>query len=201
MRYTSSSIERVREADIVKTIENFEELKREGSVYKCRSPFSDEKTPSFVVSRSKQIFKCFSTNMGGDGIKFVMLKKSIDFIEAVKIIAQIHNIYLEEEEVTPEVQRRIDQKAEMYSFIEQVSRKYVATYRHLPSDHWAKGMLKDRGFNDDSIVTFQIGFNESTNSLTKWAIENGCPWNRDILSRLPADVQHWIREQDLDIGS
>lgn len=173
MRYTSSSIDRVREADIVKTIGEFIELKKEGSVYKCRSPFSEEKTPSFVVSPIKQIFKCFSSGLGGDGIKFVMQHKAVDFIEAIEIIAKIQNIYLEKEEVTPELQRKLDQKAEMYTLVDRASLSFVNAYQKLDNKHWAKQLISERQFNEKSIIDFQIGYSSNENKLTKWTIENG----------------------------
>ena len=171
--YTSQSIDRVREADIVKTIENFEDLKREGSNYKCLSPFKSEKTASFVVSPAKQMFKCFATGIGGDGIKYVMAKKGVEFIEAIEIIASIHNIYLEEEEVTEDVKRKREQKAEMYDLLEQVSKKYVSTLKKQPKDHWSKKMIKDRDFNPETLIDFQIGFAPINNEVQKWSVERG----------------------------
>lgn len=173
MRYTSASIDRAREADIVKTIENSVELKRAGSVYKGCCPFHNEKTPSFVVSPVKQIYKCFGCGKAGDGLSFVMQKNNIDFIEAVETVAKIHSIYLEKEEVNPEQQRKLDEKAEMYKFIDKVSRSFSNAFTQLKDDHWAKKMIAERGFNQDSIIDFQIGYNGSDNKLTKWAIENG----------------------------
>ena len=173
MRYTKSSVDRVREADIVKTIGEFTELKKVASNYKCCSPFSEEKTPSFTVSPVKQIFKCFSTGLGGDGIKFVMQHKSVEFVEAVEIIAKIHNIYLEKEEVTPEVQRKLDQKAEMYNLTDKAARSFVNAYKKLDVNHWAKKLIAEREFNDESVLNFQIGFNGDENKLTKWTIANG----------------------------
>lgn len=175
MRYTKSSVDRVREADIVKTIGDFPtiELKKQGSVYKCNSPFKEEKTPSFTVSPVKQIFKCFSTGLGGDGIKFVMQHKTVEFIEAIEIIAKIHNIFLEKEEVTPEIQRKLDQKSEMYTLTDKVSRSFVNAYKQLESNHWAKELITERNFNDESLLAFQVGFNGNDNKLTKWTIEKG----------------------------
>ena len=173
MRYTKTSVDRVREADIIQTINSFSPLEKSGSVYKCKSPFSKEKTASFTVSPVKQIFKCFSTGLGGDAIKFVMQFKSVDFIEAIEIIAKIHNIYLEKEEVTPEVQRKLDQKAEMYSLTEKASRNFVTAFNKLEETHWAKQLIKDRGFDKDSLLAFQVGFNGNDNKLTQWTINNG----------------------------
>ena len=173
MRYTKSSVDRVREADIIKTIGDFVALIKSGGNYKCCSPFSKEKTPSFTVSPVKQIFKCFSTGLGGDGIKFVMQHKSVEFIEAVEIISKIHNIFLEKEEVTPEIQRKLDQKAEMYSLTDKSCRSFVNAYHKLEATHWAKQLIDERNFNAESLLTFQIGYNGNDNLLTRWAIEDG----------------------------
>lgn len=173
MRYTPSSIDRVREADIVKTINSFCELKKEGVNYKCNSPFTDEKTPSFVVSPAKQMFKCFSSGHGGDGLKFVMLNEPCEFIEALEKIAEIHNIFLEKEEVTPEVQRQRDQKTEMYAMLDEVSRKFVASRKKIEPDHWAAQMITEREFTNDILIDYQIGFAPLNNELTKWSIERG----------------------------
>lgn len=173
MRYTESSIDRVREADIFKTINNYIELKRQGSKYKACSPFTEEKTPSFVVWPTTQSFHCYSSGHGGDGIKFVMLHKHYDFIEAVEEIAKIHNIYLEKEEVSPEVQRKQDAKAEMYKLLDDASRSYTNAYRRLNEAHWAKEMIAERTFTKESVVEFQIGYSSTNNDLTKWCIRDG----------------------------
>ncbi|MGB5818843.1 MAG: DNA primase [Saonia sp.] len=173
MRYTHTSIDRIREADIVKTIGHYCELKRSGTNYKCNSPFTDEKTPSFVVSPVKQMFKCFSSGLGGDGIAFVMQHRHVDFPEAVDIIAQIHNIHLEKEEVTPEQQRKMDERSEMYGLLRKVANKFLATRKKLDEGHWVGRTLAARQFSDDAIIDFQIGFAPENNEVTKWATNLG----------------------------
>lgn len=173
MKYSQTSIDRIREADIVKTIGNYLELKREGSNYKCRSPFANEKTPSFVVSPVKQMFKCFSSGVGGDGISFVMQHKGLSFVEAIESIANIHNIYLEKEELTPEQQRVLDEKTEMYALLDTVAKRFVATRRNLPADHWANQMISARQFGDETLISFMVGYAPMDNEVTKWVAENG----------------------------
>lgn len=173
MRYTQTSIDRVREADIVKTIDHFEDLKKKGANYECCSPFTEENTPSFKVSPVKQMFKCFSSGHGGDGIAFVMLKSGVEFVEAIEVIASIHNIFLDKEEVTPELQRKLDERAEMYQLLTKVSRKYMATLKNLDQGHWAKTMLSARQFSEEIQIAFQIGFAPEKNEVTKWATELG----------------------------
>jgi len=173
MRYTNSSIDRVREADIVKTIENYVPLKKEGSNYKGSSPFANEKTPSFVVSPAKQIFKCFSSGIGGDGITFVTIKENVEFIEAIEIIAKIHNIFLEKEEESPEQKRKQETKDEMFHLLNEASRKYVQSFKKLEANHWAKELISGREFTDETCIDFQIGYAPLENALTKWAMEKG----------------------------
>ena len=79
------TIKQIKERiDIVEVISDFISLKKSGSSYKALSPFSSEKTPSFFVSPSKQIFKCFSTGKGGDAIEFLMLMDGLTYIESLK---------------------------------------------------------------------------------------------------------------------
>jgi|GEM_PF-1031927 len=173
MGYTDASIDRVRAADIVRTIQDSTDLKKEGSNYKGCCPIHNEKTASFVVSPAKQIFKCFGCGEGGDGIKFIMLTRKVEFIQAVEIVAQIHNMFLDKEQLSPDQQRAHDTKAEMYKVLETASRGFVGSYRTLKPDHWAKQMIVDRGYSEESLITFQIGYNDDQNKLTRWAIEHG----------------------------
>ncbi|SDT14721.1 DNA primase, catalytic core [Maribacter dokdonensis] len=173
MKYTKITLDKVRDADIVKTVMNYLDLKKSGVNYSASSPFSEDRTASFVVSPAKQMFKCFSTGKGGDGIAFVMEHESLEFPDAVEAIAQIHNIVLEKEEMTAEQQRRTAERMDQYTLNNSVSRKYVATRKNLPADHWAVDMLNQRQFTDEAIIDFQIGFAPQNNELTKWITELG----------------------------
>src|SRR5690554_2431782 len=93
-------IENVREADIVQIVAHYCDLKRAGALYECRSTFSEDKTASFKVNPAKNNWVCYSTDQKGDGIKFVMIKESCTFIEAVEKIASICGIVLEHEDLT-----------------------------------------------------------------------------------------------------
>lgn len=156
--YTESSIQAVREADIVEIISNYVELKRAGSMYECRSPFTDERTASFKVNPSKNNFVCYSSQNKGDGIKFVMLYERCTFFEAVKKIADICNIVLEEEKMTEEQVRVRNNKQEMSDLMTSVSRSYQKKLANLPEDHWAKKMILERQINPETIANFSIGY-------------------------------------------
>src|SRR5690554_1042310 len=96
MNYNEDIIEKIKEEiDIVQLIGEYVYLKKSGANHVGLCPFHSEKTPSFTVSESKQIFHCFGCGEGGDGIKFIMLRENLDFIEAVKFLAEKYNIQLD----------------------------------------------------------------------------------------------------------
>ncbi|GIS31807.1 MAG: hypothetical protein Ct9H90mP3_6030 [Flammeovirgaceae bacterium] len=84
--------------DIVEVVGDFVSLKKSGSSYKALSPFPTEKTPSFFVSPSKQIFKCFSTGKGGDAIEFLKEVDSMTYIEAIKYLGEKYGVEINESE-------------------------------------------------------------------------------------------------------
>ena len=92
-----STIQEIKDRlDIVEVVGDFVSLKKSGSSYKALSPFSSEKTPSFFVSPSKQIFKCFSTGKGGDAIQFLKEVESLSYIEAIKYLGEKYGIEINE---------------------------------------------------------------------------------------------------------
>ncbi len=171
--YTEESINRVREADIVTIVGQFCELKKAGANYNCLSPFTDEKTPSCIISPVKQIFKDFSTGNGGDGIRFVQLHKGVEFIEAVEIIAEICNIIMEKEEMSPEAQRKSVHKKEMAELSLYASQIFKNNYHKLPDSHWAKTMIINRGYIPETVIDFQIGFASDQNQIYKTVSQKG----------------------------
>jgi DNA primase catalytic core len=157
--YKQSSIDQVREADIVAVVSRYAELKRAGSLYECKSPFNpNDKTPSFKVSPVKNNFVCYSTQKKGDAIKFVMEKESCAFYEAIKIISDICGIALEHEEETVEAKKKRSEKEELLKLLEWSAKKYQTTLNNLPNTHWCKKMLVERGFNEETLTTFGIGY-------------------------------------------
>jgi DNA primase len=103
MAINDSTIQEIKNRiDIVDVINDFVALKKVGSNYRALSPFTQEKTPSFYVSPSKDIFKCFSTGKGGDAISFIMEIEGISYVEALKYLAAKYGIEIQEEEQTDE---------------------------------------------------------------------------------------------------
>tara|TARA_R110000850_G_scaffold274786_2_gene412772 strand:- start:2913 stop:6146 length:3234 start_codon:yes stop_codon:yes gene_type:complete len=169
---TENSIDQIRNADIFQVISHFVELRKAGANYKGLSPFANEKTPSFMVSPAKGIFKCFSSGNGGDAIKFVMLLKNVEFIEAVKIIAEICHITLEEEALTEDQVKHKNRRQSLYELTDKVASRYVNELRKQEPTHWAKKMLHERGYNEDILLDFQVGYAPADhNYLSKPLIE------------------------------
>lgn len=171
--YTRQSIDRVRDADIVSVIDHFcKGKKKKGSNWFYTSPFNPaEKTGSMSVSPSKQIFKCFSSGIGGNVISFVIEHQKVEFIEAVKIIANICNIHLEEEQQSEEVKKAIKQEISLKSIINNISKKYLQNFRSLDNEHWAKKHIEKLGYDEDTLLEFKIGFAFSNNEITNALIE------------------------------
>ncbi|MES2813228.1 MAG: DNA primase [Bacteroidota bacterium] len=173
--YKESTINLVREADITKVIGNYADLKRAGSLYECKSPLNpNEKSPSFKVSPAKNNFVCYSTQHSGDGIKFVMLKENCNFIEAIEKIAGICNIFLEREEETEEVKQKRSEKEQLLKLMDWASKKYQKELANLPTDNWSKEMVSNREINEETILTFGIGYAPTNwNFLTNTVVEHG----------------------------
>jgi DNA primase catalytic core len=171
--YTENSIDLVRNADIVAVVQHFCELKRSGSKWTSVSPFNGSKD-SFFVTPSLNMFKCFSTGFGGDAISFIIKLKNVAFGEAVKIIADITGIVLEEEKMTEEQERKKSYKQELYELNAATSLRYEMQLHNLPAEHWAKTMLDNRGMNAETIEKFKIGFApKDFNFITAPIIEKG----------------------------
>ena len=170
--YTRQSIERVREADIVTVVGSYcKDLKKKGANYFCKSPFKEEKTASLSVSPSKEIFKDFGTGIGGSCITFVMEHEKCEFIEAIKIIASICNIHLEEEKQSEEVQKARKEELSLTALTNNIAKKYHKNFTELPKTHWAKKHIASLGYDADILLEFNIGFSKLNNEVTKELIE------------------------------
>lgn len=157
--------------DIVEIIKDFVELKRSGQNWKGLCPFHPEKTPSFMVSPSKQIFHCFGCNKGGDVFSFIMSYENISFTEAVRLVAQKIGIELTNSEDTSEYRK--SQKEKIFS----INKEALNYFRKcLSESKQALFYLRERGVKDESIEKFSLGFTNSDkdalfNHLTKAGFE------------------------------
>lgn len=147
-------------ADIVDVISDYVTLKRKGINYQACCPFHNEKTPSFVVSPAKGVFKCFGCGKGGNAVTFIMEHENVTYPEALKIVARKYGIEVQEKEMTPEEQQRNDNRESMFA-LNGWAADYFAHYLHHEAEGMSVGMSyfrQQRGFSDATIKKFALGF-------------------------------------------
>ena len=162
-------------ADIVEVIGDFVNLKKAGQNYKGLSPFTDEKTPSFFVSPSKNIFKCFSSGKGGNVVSFLMEHEHFTYPEALKFLAKRYNIEVEEEEQTPEDKEAESEREALYN-LSAFAQKYFTEQLWDTETGRAIGLeyFKERDLKEDTITKFQLGYSpDEWDAFTKHAQEGG----------------------------
>ena len=168
-------------ADIVEVIGEFIHLKRAGSNYKGLSPFANEKTPSFMVSPAKGIFKDFSSGKGGNVVTFLMEHEHFNYPEALKWLAAKYNIEIEEEEQTEE-QLELANEREKIFIIHQFAKNYFKKQLMDSDEGKSVGLsyFKHRGYQENIIEKFELGYSpEKSTSFTEAAEKNG--YKTDIL--------------------
>lgn len=150
---TKDSIENLKNhLDVVDVISQFIETKKSGANFKACCPFHGEKTPSFVISPTKQIYHCFGCGVGGDSIKFVMEYEKLAYPEAIEKLASMYNVSLSYENTN---QQKLDTKV-----LQEINKYYQKLFI---SNDIAKEYIKSRGISEFSIEKFEIGY--APNSL------------------------------------
>ena len=147
-------------ADIVEVINDYVTLKRKGVNYQACCPFHNEKTPSFVVSPSKGLYKCFGCGKGGNAVSFVMEHENITYPEALKIVAKKYGIEVKEREESEEDIRRNNDRESMFMLNSWVS-DYFANTLHNTDEGISVGLSyfrQARGFSEATIKKFGLGF-------------------------------------------
>ena len=171
-----STIDRIMAAaDIVDVVGEFVTLRRSGANYKGLCPFHDEKTPSFMVSPSKQLCKCFSCGNGGNVIKFVMQHEQMTYPEALKWLGRRYGIEVKEREQTAEQKAAATAREAMF-VVNEWARDYFVETLHNNVDGLAIGMsyFRRRGLRDDIIRKFQLGYSlEQRDALAQKAHAKG----------------------------
>lgn len=161
---------------IEEVIGEFVNLKRAGSNLKGLSPFTDEKTPSFVVSPAKQIFKCFSTGKGGSVVTFLMEKEHFSYPEALRWLADKYGVQIPESEpATAEELAAITERESLY-IINEFAKEHFIHNLHNSEEGKAIALtyFEERGFRKDIIQKFQLGYCLNTgDDFTKNSLEKG----------------------------
>ncbi|MFT5959063.1 MAG: DNA primase [Polaribacter sp.] len=171
-----STIDRVFEsARVEEVIGEFVQLKKAGSNFKGLSPFVDEKSPSFMVSPVKQIWKDFSTGKGGNAISFLMEHEHYTYPEAIKWLAKKYNIEIEETEQSTEEKAQMNERESMF-LVSTFAKDYFHDVLLNSNKGKAIGLsyFKERGFRDDIIKTFELGYClDEWDAFTKAALAKG----------------------------
>ncbi len=171
-----STIDAVFEAvRLEEVIGDFVQLKKSGSNFKGLSPFSEERTPSFMVSPVKQIWKDFSSGKGGNAVAFLMEHEHFTYPEAIKYLAKKYNIEIEETEQTDEQKQQADERESMY-LVSEFANTFFQNSLHKTEKGKAIGLtyFKERGFTDETIKKFGLGYSPDVwDAFTAEAIKKG----------------------------
>ena len=162
-------------ARVEEVIGDFVQLKRAGSNFKGLSPFSDERSPSFMVSPAKGIWKDFSSGKGGNSVAFLMEHSHFTYPEAIRYLAKKYNIEIEETEQSDEEKLNTDVRESMY-LVSEFAKDYF--HRTLLNSEEGKAIglsyFKERGFSNDTIKKFALGYSPETwDAFTKEALGKG----------------------------
>lgn len=173
---SKTTIDQVYEtARLEEVIGDFVQLKKAGSNFKGLSPFSDERTPSFMVSPVKQIWKDFSTGKGGNVVAFLMEHEHFTYPEAIKYLAKKYNIEIEETEQSNE-QKEAQNKRESLYLVSEYANTYFQKILHNTDKGKAIGLsyFKERGFTPETIKKFDLGYSlDDWSAFTDEAIKQG----------------------------
>ena len=152
--------ERIKDAaNIVEVVSEFVTLRKSGANYKGLCPFHDEKTPSFMVSPSRGTCHCFGCGKGGNAVSFIMEHEQMTYPEALRWLANKYHIEIQERELSDAEKREQSERESMF-IVNEWAAQYFADILHNNDDGIAVGLqyFRSRGFRDDTIRKFQLGF-------------------------------------------
>ena len=170
------TVERIKAAaNIVDVVSEFVTLRKSGANFKGLCPFHNERTPSFFVSPARGTCHCFGCGKGGTPVSFIMEHEQMTYPEALRWLARKYNIEIQERELTDEERREQSERESMF-IVNEWAAKYFADNLHSHPDGQAIGMqyFRSRGFRDDIIEKFQLGFSLNDRlALAKTAVKQG----------------------------
>ena len=185
------TIDRILDAaQIVDVIQEFVPLKKRGVNYLGLCPFHNEKTPSFTVSPSKEIFKCFGCGKVGNSVNFIMEHEHLSYPEALKYLARKYHIEVIEKELTPEELEKQNERESLLVVTSYAARQF--TENLFQTDEGISVGLtyfKERGFRQTTLKKFEVGYCfEKRDAFSKTALENG--YKQDFLLKTGLSIQH-----------
>ena len=180
MYYSDEIIEEVRmKNDIVDVISGYVKLQKKGSSYFGLCPFHNEKSPSFSVSRDKQMYYCFGCGAGGNVFTFIMEYENYSFTEALKFLAQRAGVELPKEEYSKEAKERADLRATLLE-MNKLAAKYYYAQLKVPGGKIAHDYLTGRKLSEETITAFGLGYsNKYSNDLYQYLRSKG--YNDDLI--------------------
>ncbi len=167
--------------DIIDIIGTFVKLKKRGANYLGLCPFHNEKSPSFTVSPAKEIYKCFGCGRSGNSISFLMEAEKYSYVEALRWLANKYGVEIEETETSPEYKQQ-QQAADSLYIINNFAQQFFSTqlFDTDEGQDIALSYLKQRGFREDTIKKFQLGYNpEAKDTFSKAAL--AAQYNQEYL--------------------
>lgn len=185
------TIERILDAaQIVDVVQEFVPLKKRGVNYLGLCPFHNEKTPSFTVSPSKEIFKCFGCGKVGNSVNFIMEHEHLTYPEALKYLARKYHIEVVEKELTPEELEKQNERESLLVVTSYAARQF--TENLFQSDEGMSvglSYFRERGFLQNTLKKFEVGYSfEKRDAFSKKALDDG--YKRDFLLKTGLSIQH-----------
>lgn len=177
-------------AQIVDVIQEFVPLKKRGINYLGLCPFHNEKTPSFTVSPSKEIFKCFGCGKVGNVVNFIMEHEHLNYPDALRFLAKKYHIEIVEKEASPEEIEKQNERESLLVLSAYASRQFAENL--FNSDEGIKvglSYFRERGFNQNILRKFEVGYSsEKRDAFTKKALEDG--YRKDFLVKSGLSIEH-----------
>jgi len=184
------TIDRITDsAQIQDVVGDFVTLRKRGVNLLGLCPFHNEKTPSFTVSPAKGIFKCFGCGKGGNSVHFIMEHEQISYYEALKYLARKYNIEVEERELSPE-EMAVRNDRESMLLVNEFAQKHFAhtLLHHIDGKAIGLSYFRERGFRDDIIAKFQLGYSlELRDAFTQAAMKAG--YNKEYLIKTGLTIE------------
>jgi DNA primase len=184
MRINPETVDRIKQtAAVADVIGDYVTVKKKGANYWACCPFHGEKTPSFSISPSKGIYKCFGCGKAGDSVRFIMDIEGLGYGEALRHLAKKYGIEIQEEEMTDDQMNRQNERESLFIILEYAKDFFKSQL--LQSDEGksiALPYFKERGFSDATIQTFDLGYSpESWDLFVKSAIKEG--YSQEIIEK------------------
>jgi len=177
-----ATIDRITDAaQIQDVVSDYVTLKKRGVNLLGLCPFHGEKTPSFIVSPGKGIFKCFGCGKGGNAVHFIMGHEQISYYEALKFLAKKYNIEVQERELSPEEMAVRNDRESMFLVNEFAQKHFSHTlHNHIDGKSIGLSYFRERGFRDDIVHKFQLGYSlDQRDAFTQAALKAG--YNKEFL--------------------